>query len=45
MTHVGQLASRSGIASIAILFIIGAILFSLVDEEKGKSEMARLSEV
>jgi UMF1 family MFS transporter len=43
--HVGQLASRYGIASIALLFIIGAILFSLVDEEKGKAERARLSEV
>jgi UMF1 family MFS transporter len=45
VTHVGQLASRCGIASIALLFIIGAILFSLVDEEKGKAERARLSEV
>jgi len=43
--HVGQLASRCGIASIALLFIVGAILFSLVDEEKGKAEAVRLSEV
>ena len=43
--HVGQLASRSGIASIALLFIVGAILFSLVDEERGKAEAIRLSEV
>ena len=43
--HVGQLASPCGIASIALLFIVGAILFSLVDEEKGKAEAVRLSEV
>ena len=41
--HVGQLASRCGIASIALLFIIGGILFSLVDEEKGKADAVRLS--
>ncbi|MBN1277995.1 MAG: MFS transporter [Deltaproteobacteria bacterium] len=33
--HVGKLASRWGIASIIILFLIGAILFHFVDEEKG----------
>ncbi len=43
--HVGQLASRCGIASLVLLFIIGAILFSMVDEEKGKAEAVRLSEV
>jgi UMF1 family MFS transporter len=42
--HVGQLASRWGIASISILFIIGAILFFFVDEDKGKIEAAYLSE-
>jgi len=36
VTAVGQLASRWGIASILILFIIGAILFYFVDEEKGR---------
>jgi UMF1 family MFS transporter len=41
--HVGQLASRWGIGSISLLFIIGAILFSFVDEEKGKREVAYLS--
>jgi UMF1 family MFS transporter len=40
---VGQLASRWGIASILILFIIGAILFYFVDEEKGR-EQAELLE-
>jgi len=41
--HVGQLASRWGIGSISLLFIIGAILFFFVDEEKGKREVAYLS--
>jgi UMF1 family MFS transporter len=40
---VGQLASRWSIGSIAILFVIGAILFSFVDEEKGKAEAAKLA--
>ena len=40
---VGQLASRWGIASILILFIVGAILFYFVDEEKGR-EQAQLLE-
>ena len=35
---VGQLASRWGIASILILFIVGAILFYFVDEEKGRQQ-------
>ena len=39
---VSQLASRWGIASILILFIIGAILFYFVDEEKGKEQAALL---
>ncbi len=42
--HVGQLASRWSIASVLILFLIGAILFYFVDEEKGKAEAAYLSE-
>ncbi|UCG81614.1 MAG: MFS transporter [Desulfobacterales bacterium] len=42
--HVGQIASRWGIASILLLFIIGAILLFFVDEEKGKIEAAYLSE-
>ncbi|MFC1813873.1 MFS transporter [Thermodesulfobacteriota bacterium] len=45
MVHVGQIASRWGIASILLLFIIGAILFFFVDEEKGRKEAAYLSEV
>jgi UMF1 family MFS transporter len=39
--HVSRLASRWGMASILILFIIGAILLFFVNEEKGKMEAAR----
>jgi len=41
--YVGQLASRYGIGSILILFFIGAILLYFVDDEKGKAEVAYLS--
>jgi UMF1 family MFS transporter len=40
---VGQLAARWGIGSILILFIIGAVLFYFVDEEKGKEQANILS--
>jgi UMF1 family MFS transporter len=40
----GQLASRWGIASILILFVVGAVLFYFVDEEKGRQQ-AELLEV
>ena len=43
--RIGQLAARCSIASILILFIIGAILFYFVDEEKGREEAAYLSKV
>jgi len=36
---IGQLASRLSIASLLILFIVGAALLYFVDEEKGKKEM------
>ena len=39
--HVSRLASRWGIASILLLFIMGAILLFFVDEEKGKMEAER----
>jgi UMF1 family MFS transporter len=39
---VGQLASRWGIGSILILFIVGAILFYFVDEKKGRQQAALL---
>jgi UMF1 family MFS transporter len=40
---VGQLASRWGIGSLLILFIVGAVLFYFVDEEKGKEQAKYLS--
>ncbi len=42
MVAVGQLASRWGIGSLLILFIIGGILFYFVDEQKGKQQAAYL---
>jgi len=45
IVHVGQLASRWGITSISLLFIIGAMLFFFVDEEKGRIEAVYLSEI
>ena len=41
---VGQLASRWSIGSILILFIIGAVLFYFVDEEKGREQARYLAE-
>ena len=43
ITAVGQLASRWGIGSILILFILGAVLFYFVDEDKGKEQARILS--
>jgi MFS transporter, UMF1 family len=40
---IGQLSSRWSIASILILFLIGAVLFYFVDEEKGRKQAAYLS--
>jgi UMF1 family MFS transporter len=40
---VGQLASRWGIGSILILFIIGGTLFYFVDEEKGRQQAQLLA--
>ncbi|MBL7024165.1 MAG: MFS transporter [Candidatus Marinimicrobia bacterium] len=37
---IGQIASRWGIGSVVLLFVIGAILFKFVDEEEGKREAA-----
>jgi len=45
LVHIGQIASRWGIASVSLLFIMGAILFFFVDEKKGKAEAAYLSKV
>ena len=44
LIQIGQLASRWGIASILILFILGAVLFYFVDEEKGREQAALLEE-
>jgi len=41
LIRIGQTASRWSIGSILLLFIIGAVLFSFVDEKKGR-EQARL---
>jgi UMF1 family MFS transporter len=44
LIQIGQLASRWGIGSILILFLLGGILFYFVDEEKGKEQAALLAE-
>ncbi len=44
MVQVGQLAARWGIASILLLFLIGALLLFFVDEEKGKAQVAYLAQ-
>jgi len=41
---ITQIASRWGIGSVVILFVIGAILFKFVDEEEGKREAAYIEE-
>lgn len=43
IASVGQVAARWGMSSILILFIAGAVIFSFVDEKKGKREAARLT--
>jgi hypothetical protein len=43
LAEIGQLASRWGIASILVLFLLGAILFYFVDERKGREQAAQLS--
>ena len=42
METVGRIASRWGIGSILLLFLIGGILLYFVDEKKGKEELAHL---
>jgi UMF1 family MFS transporter len=44
LTAIGHLASRCSMASILILFLIGAVLLYFVDEEKGRAEAAYLAE-
>jgi UMF1 family MFS transporter len=43
MGYSGQLTSRIGITSIAVLFLSGGMLLQLVNEEKGREEAAYLS--
>ena len=40
---VGRIASRWGIGSILLLFLIGGILLYFVDEEKGQREVTPLN--
>jgi len=42
VVEVGRLASRFSIGSILILFILGALLFYFVDEEKAHEDLDRL---
>ena len=44
ITAVGHLASRFSMASIVILFLVGAVLLYFVDEQKGRAEAAYLSQ-
>ncbi|NNG00347.1 MAG: MFS transporter [Desulfobacteraceae bacterium] len=41
---VGKLSSRISIASILIFFIVGAILFYFVDDEKGRKQAVMLAQ-
>jgi UMF1 family MFS transporter len=43
LMQVGRLASRWSIASILILFFLGAVLFYFVDEKKGREQVKYLS--
>lgn len=41
---IGQIASRWGIGSVVLLFVVGAVLFKFVDEDEGKREAAYIEE-
>jgi UMF1 family MFS transporter len=43
LEHIGRLASRCGMGSLLLLFLIGAVLLYFVDEEKGRKEAAYLA--
>jgi UMF1 family MFS transporter len=43
LAEIGQLASRWGMASILVLFLLGAVLFYFVDERKGREQAAEFS--
>ncbi|MBN1102488.1 MAG: MFS transporter [Deltaproteobacteria bacterium] len=42
---VGHAASRWGLASVLVLFVVGAVLFYFVDEEKGRAEVRYLGRI
>lgn len=42
MVYTSDIASRASITSIAIFFIVGGVLFYVVDEEKGRKEVQYL---
>jgi UMF1 family MFS transporter len=42
--QVSKLAARWGIGSILVLFIIGGVLLHFVDEDKGRAQLAYLSD-
>jgi UMF1 family MFS transporter len=44
MVQVSKLAARWGIGSILVLFIIGGVLLHFVDEDKGRAQLAYLSD-
>jgi UMF1 family MFS transporter len=43
LVAVGQLASRWSIGSLLILFVVGAVLFYFVDEDKGREQAKYLA--
>ena len=43
LTAVGHLASRWSIGSLLILFVVGAVLFYFVDEDKGREQAKYLA--
>jgi UMF1 family MFS transporter len=44
LVHISQQASRWSIGSVAILFLVGGLLFYFVDEKQGRTEAAFLAQ-